>query len=307
MPQDMHGISFVLPMRESPLPLNSDPASPMNAVQAAHDSSPSTQQVETPTPPHLSGVPPEKRRAIVVGASSGIGAALVRQLAAEGYQVAALARREDKLEELRESCAEGAAKSGGRVLTKAHDVLNTAEIPTLFEELVRELGGIDLFIYAAGIMPKTEPGKYDTEQDLAMVQINFSGCIAWCNEVANTYRTQREGTLVGISSSAGDRGRKANPVYGATKAGMDHYLEALRNRMADVGCHVTTIKPGFIDTDMTKGIEGMFWLIDAEEAARTILSSARNRANTRYVPWRWRLVGTAIKSIPSFLFKRLNV
>jgi short-subunit dehydrogenase len=266
-----------------------------------------TQPAPPVSPPALAGVPANKRRAIVVGASSGMGAALVRQLAGEGYQVAALARRESQLEELASSCAEACAESGGRVLTRVHDVRDTEAIPALFEELVRELGGLDLMIYAAGIMPSVEPDEYDTEKDLAMLSVNLGGCIAWCNPTANYFRSHRAGTIVGISSIAGDRGRRGAPVYGTSKAAMNTYLEALRNRLGEWGVHVCTIKPGFIDTAMTQGMEGLFWVISPEEAARTILAAARNRVNTRYVPLRWQLVGTVIKSIPSFLFKKLNV
>ena len=251
-------------------------------------------------------VEPPKGRAIVVGASSGIGAALVRRLSAEGWNVAALARRTDQLEGLAAECS-AAAPDAPPIVTLEHDVQDTAAVPALFEQLARRLGGVDLVIYAAGIMSKIERHEYDTAKDLLLTRINFEGCIAWCNEAANLMRTQRHGTIVGISSIAGDRGRKGNPVYGASKAAMDHYLEALRNRLADAGVHVCTIKPGFVATAMTEGMEGLFWVITPDEAARTILRAVRRRANVRYVPWRWSCVGLVIRSIPSFIFKRLNV
>ena len=251
--------------------------------------------------PRLAGVPPDRRRAIVIGASSGIGAALVRQLAAEGYAVAALARREELLREVEVAC-EGAP---GRVVLATHDVLATNEVPGLFEQIVRELGGLDLLIYAAGIMSEVEPDEYDTGVDLNMLAINTGGCVAWCNEAARLFQTQRSGTLVGISSVAGDRGRKGAPVYGATKAAMNAYLESLRNRLSEVGAHVCTIKPGFVDTVMTEG-KDVFWLISPEAASKQILAAARNRVNVRYVPLRWGLVMTVIRLIPSTIFRHLS-
>jgi len=260
------------------------------------------------SPPRLWRVPQDKRRALVVGASSGMGAALVRQLASEGYRVAAIARRSDMLAELRAACAEDCARYGTEVFVHTHDVVDTAEVPGLFERIVRDLGGLDLVIYAAGIMPDTAPNEYDTENDLSQVTINLGGCIAWGNAAAQLFRTQRDGTLIGISSIAGDRGRKGNPVYCTTKAAMNTYLEALRNRLSEVGAHVCTIKPGFIATPMTENVDGMFWVISAEEAARTILSAGRQRIwNIRYVPLRWWAVGTVIRMIPSFLFRKLNI
>ncbi len=245
------------------------------------------------------GVPEGDRRAIVVGASSGIGAAIVRQLVREGYRVFALARRQGMLEELAREC-------GGALLVEAHDVRDADAVPALFERAARELGGVHLLVYAAGVMPEIGRDEYDTAKDLEQVAVNLEGCIAWCNEAARLFRTQRSGTILGISSIAGDRGRKGNPVYGTTKAAMNTFLEALRNRLAESGVHVCTIKPGFVDTVMTQG-KKTFWLISAEEAARLSLAAARSRANVRYVPRRWWFVGTAIRAIPSFLFRHLNV
>jgi NAD(P)-dependent dehydrogenase (short-subunit alcohol dehydrogenase family) len=238
----------------------------------------------------------------VIGASSGIGAALVRRLVSEGWSVAALARRADALADLARECAGGP----GRVLVIAHDTRETADVDGLLERIARELGRVDLAVYAAGVMPKIDRQASDTALDLDMLAINFGGLVAWGNALAGLFRTQRSGILVGISSIAGDRGRKGNPMYGASKAAMDHYLEALRNRLAEFNVHVCTIKPGYIDTAMTRGMKGLFWLISADEAAATILSAARGGANVRYVPWRWKLVGLVIRSIPSFVFRKLN-
>jgi short-subunit dehydrogenase len=242
------------------------------------------------------------RRALVVGASSGIGAALVRRLAAEGYRIAVLARRADKLDALARECQ----PLPGKVMVRAHDVCDVADVPKLFEELVRELGGLDFYIFAAGIMPDVGRHEYDTEKDLAMLRINLNGCIAWSNPVANYFRTQRSGTIIGISSVAGERGRKGNPVYGTSKAAMNHYLEALRNRLAETDVHVCTIKPGYVETAMTEGM-GLSNMITADEAAKQILGAARDRVNHCYVPAKWRLIMAVVRSIPSFLFRRLNI
>lgn len=236
-----------------------------------------------------------------------MGAALVRQLATEGYAVAAIARGADKLADLKDECQAACAKSGAAVHTHVHDVSNTDEVAELFERIVRELGGLDLVVFAAGIMPKVEPDEFNTEKDMQMLAVNIGGCVAWCNPVANFFRKQRAGSLVGISSVAGDRGRRGAPIYGTTKAAMNTYFESLRNRLSESNVHVVTIKPGFIATQMTEGMDGLFWLITAEEAAAQILSAARSGAQVRYVPRQWWLMMTVIKNIPSFLFRKLNV
>ena len=240
-------------------------------------------------------------RAIVIGASSGIGAAVVRELVQGGGRVGALARRGDLLDQLAGSLP------AGSVIARVHDVHDFDAVPELFDALVRELGGVDLVVFAAGIMPKTGRDEYDTAKDLDQLAVNLGACIAWCNQAAMTMRAQRRGTIVGISSIAGERGRKGNPVYCTSKAAMNTYLEALRNRLAESGVHVCTIKPGFIDTDMTKGLPGLFWLISAEAAARAILKAARSRANERFVPRRWWFVAQVLRLIPSFVFRHLHV
>ena len=247
------------------------------------------------------------RCAIVVGASSGMGAALVRRLASEGWRVAALARRKEALDELAGGANEGLEPGQpARVLPRAHDVANTGEVPALFEELVRELGGLDMLVFAAGIMPEVGPTEYDTEKDLEIMNVNASGCIAWCNPAAELFSSQRRGDIVGISSIAGDRGRKGNPAYCTSKAAMNTYLEALRNRLGEYGVHVCTIRPGYIATPMTEGLPNLFWLISADEAAERILNAVRQRANVRYVPFRWTWVGLVLRNIPSFVFRRMN-
>ncbi|HNI97518.1 MAG TPA: SDR family NAD(P)-dependent oxidoreductase, partial [Leptospiraceae bacterium] len=115
------------------------------------------------------------------------------------------------------------------------------------------------------------------------------------------------GKIIGISSIAGDRGRVGNPVYNTSKAAMNTYLEALRNRLARKGILVLTVKPGFIDTDMTKGMQGLFWLISAAKAAEIIIRAADRNKESIYVPWKWSLVALIIKNIPNFIFKKLNV
>jgi short-subunit dehydrogenase len=197
------------------------------------------------------------------------------------------------------------------VIPLVHDVASFEEVPRLFEHAVRELGGLDLFVYAAGIMTEVGANEFDTAKDLDMLAVNLGGCIAWTNEVAKLFRTQRSGTIVGISSIAGERGRKGNPVYGTSKAAMNHYLEALRNRLADYGVHVCTIKPGFVETAMVAQARAqgraIQRAISAEAAARSILRAARGGANERFVPFKWTLVAAVIRNIPSFIFKGMNI
>jgi len=234
---------------------------------------------------------PTWKRALVVGASSGIGEAVARELLASGTQVACVSRR-------------GTCPEGG--LGFAHDVHDIDSVPTLFAEITQKLGGLDLIVYASGIMPAVAPAEYDTAKDADIIAVNLLGAIAWLNPAAVRFEKAGAGTLVGISSVAGDRGRRGNPVYGATKAALNAYLESLRNRIERTGAFVVTVKPGPVQTPMTAGLK-MPGMIPADQAAREILAAAKNKVRVAYVPGKWRVIMAVIRTIPAPLFKYLNI
>jgi short-subunit dehydrogenase len=242
----------------------------------------------------------ELSKVIVVGASSGMGEAIARQLAASGAEVAIVARRQAELEKL-------AASEPSKLKPFAHDAQHVDEVPALFERIERELGGVDTLVYAAGAMPEVAEGEYSFDKDRTMVTVNLLGAMAWINQAAKRFEPARSGTIVGISSIAGERGRRGNPGYCTTKAALSTYLESLRNRMSRYGVNVVTIKPGFVDTAMTRGKPGLFWLISAEQAARKIIAMARKGSSAQgFVPSRWALVALVVRSLPSFIFRKLN-
>lgn len=245
------------------------------------------------------------RYAIVVGASSGIGESIVRRLAEAGCRVAAVARRGDRLRALADELNRRAGAE--LVFAVTHDVRNGDEVPALLQEIAARLGGLDLVVYNAAVMPAVEDNEYDFAKERLMVEVNVLGALAWLGPVAERFTRARGGTIVGVSSIAGDRGRRGNPVYGTTKAALNTYLEGLRNRTARHGVNVVTVKPGFVDTDMTRGKPGLLWLISADEAARQILRAAEKKKVTAYVPARWAVVGFVVRSLPSVIFRRLNV
>lgn len=243
--------------------------------------------------------------ALVIGASSGIGEALARRLAAGGARIALVARREAELQRVMDEI--NAAAGEDRAVAVAHDVRTTTDIPELFQEIARVLGGLDLVIYAAGEMADVGEDEFDTDKDREMVVVNLLGAVAWLNPAADRFARLGRGTIVGIGSVAGDRGRAGNPGYCTSKAALHAYLEALRNRLARLGVRVVTIKPGFVDTAMTRGKDGLFWVISADRAAEIILAKARRGVVTAYVPARWGLVMTIIRLTPSFIFSRLGI
>lgn len=244
------------------------------------------------------------KHALILGASSGIGEAVALSLARSGAAVALVGRREEQL-----AAVEAAARQAGAAAVHAyvHDVTAYDEVPEMFERVVRDLGGLDLVVYAAGVMPETAEGEYSFAKDHAMVATNLLGAMAWFNRAAPLFEAKRAGTLIGISSIAGERGRRGNPGYGTSKAALTTYLEGLRNRLSRYGVNVVTVKPGFVDTAMTRGKAGLFWLVSPAAAAERILSLARRGSSAAgFVPWRWSLVALVVRGLPSFVFRRLN-
>ena len=240
-------------------------------------------------------------KAIVVGASSGIGAAIAMQLAREGVDVAILARRESELFAVSQTVP-------GRIRGYVHDVAQADDVPAMFDRVVADLGGLDLLVYAAGVMPKVAEDEFSTASDRLMMAVNVVGAIAWMNPAAARFQAARAGTILGISSIAGERGRRGNPVYCTSKAALSTYLEALRNRTARYGVNVVTVKPGFVDTAMTQGLGKLPMIISAEKAAAQSLALARRGTSASgFVPWPWQVVALIIRHVPSFVFRRTNV
>ncbi len=244
--------------------------------------------------------------AVVVGASSGIGAALARRLADEGYRVALVARRAAAL---RQTAAAIAADHGkDTVAVFPHDVTHYEEAPQLLQRVLQQWGRLDVVIYAAGVLHPVAPDEYSFAKDHEMIAVNLLGGMAWLGAAAAMFQALGSGTLVGISSVAGDRGRVKNPGYQASKAGLTNYLESLRNRLSRHGVHVLTVKPGFVDTPMlARAGGGAFWVISPEQAAADIVRAIHRRRQVIYTPARWRWVMLLLQHIPSFLFRRLGL
>jgi len=236
--------------------------------------------------------------AIVVGASSGIGLELVRQLAQSGSRVAAVARRGDRLQAI-------AAEFPGRVIAVEHDVTNYDEVPALFQQTTKELGGLDLIVYAAGVMPEIGAHEYSFEKDRQMIEVNVLGAMAWLDQAAIRFEGTRHGTIVGIGSVAGDRGRSGQPVYNTSKAALATYLEALRNRLSRHGVRVVTIKPGPTATEMTAHLPSKGMMTPADVARITLEKSAHT--GEHYVKLTHRVAFAIIRRIPSWVFRRLSI
>jgi short-subunit dehydrogenase len=243
-------------------------------------------------------------RAVVVGASSGIGEALARKFAWEGYQVALLARRKKALESI---CADiNQHVNGTFAHPYPHDVTQYDKVPALFQRILRDLKSIDVLVYVAGVQYSFGFSEYDFEKEREMVEVNLLGAMAWYGQAAILFERMGRGHLVGISSVAGDRGRVGNPAYNTSKAGLSTYLEALRNRLTRSGVHVLTVKPGFVQTKLLVHAATTFGVISPEKLADDVYRAIRRRRQVIYAPKWWRLIMLIIQHTPSFIFRRMS-
>jgi len=283
-------VSDIIPAGDSPKPFDQTQGRPATVSKAL--------PAVTPLNP--------RRRGIIIGASDGLGAALARRLAREGYTLALLARRSELLDSLSDEI--NRASNEQRALAYVHNVMEYDKVPSLLRKIVSDLGGLDLVLFVASVNhPPGGMDKYNFENDRKMIEINLIGAMAWLSPVAEMFQSAKAGQIVGISSVAGDRGRVGNPGYNTSKAGLATYLEALRNRLTRHGVNVLTVKPGFLKTEMLKAAQGATpFAIPPEKAAEDILKAMRKRKQVIYTASIWRWIMLAIQHTPSVIFRRLS-
>jgi len=245
-----------------------------------------------------------RQRAILVGASGGIGAALTRRLAREGYTLALVDRNEDTLKALCDEINRNANQT--QAVYYVHDVTQYDSVPELLRRAIADIGGLDLFVYLAGVIYFPDINEYNFDEERKMVEVNLLGAMAWMSRVAPLFQGMRGGQIVGISSVAGDRGRVSNPANSTSKAGFTTYLESLRNRLTRHGVHVLTVKPGFVKTDMLRGVKKVMFVTEPEQAADMIWEAIRKRKQQVYISSIWYWIMLVVRNIPSVIFRRLN-
>jgi short-subunit dehydrogenase len=163
-------------------------------------------------------------------------------------------------------------------------------------------------IVAAGYMAEQKICENDWSETLNTINVNFTGAVSILNIVANDMEKNKNGFIVGISSVAGDRGRKANYIYGSSKAAFSAYLSGLRNRLFESKVQVLTVKPGFVATKMTAGLDLPEKLTaNPEDVANDIYTAQQKSKDVLYTKGIWRLVMLIIKHIPEFIFKRMSL
>ena len=239
------------------------------------------------------------RRAIVIGASTGIGKELARLLSRAGYELGLVARRADLLETLADELPTQSYVS--RI-----DVAQIEEAREKLRALIDRMGGggVDLIIVNSGVSP-VDP---DWGEEAQVVAVNVAGFAAIANLAIDHFIERGRGHLVGLSSIASLRAVGTSTVYCASKAFVSRCLEGLRLKVDKLGLDiaVTDIKPGYVETPMTEGRSGLFWMATVDEAARQIHAAIRKRKRHAYITRRWRLMAWVLKTVPYPLLSKLS-
>jgi short-subunit dehydrogenase len=240
---------------------------------------------------------------LVLGGSSSVARAFARLAAESGCDIIIAGR---DMDDLRHTATDIAIRTDRRVDAVAFDAEALGGHQKFVAECRKKAEFLNVFI-AFGAMP--EQGEIDGDFKLAVrtVNVNYLGAMSVLHRLAPVLEEQGDGHVVALSSVAGDRGRIKNYVYGSAKAGFNTYLQGLRARLFRKGVSVTTIKPGFMDTDMTWGLEGMFLVASPEDCARACLKAASKRRHVVYVPFFWWGIMNIIRHIPEFIFKRMSI
>jgi short-subunit dehydrogenase len=237
------------------------------------------------------------KKAIVIGATSGIGKELAKLLVNYGYIAGITGRRINLLAEMQNE------KKDSFVI-KSFDITETDNTVQNLEALVNELGGLDLLIISSGTGDLNEQLDFNIEK--RTIDTNVTGFTAVADWAFNYFNNQQYGHLVGITSIAGLRGSRRAPAYYATKAFQINYLEGLRQKAGKLKfpIYITDVRPGLVDTAMAKG-DNLLWVSSVEKAARQIFRAIIKKRKIVYVTKRWIIFALIFKNLPGWIYRKL--
>jgi decaprenylphospho-beta-D-erythro-pentofuranosid-2-ulose 2-reductase len=240
-------------------------------------------------------------KVLILGATSGIAEATARLYAAEGAAILLAGRNATRLSQI-----EADLKLRGATQAEIAEVdLVETDTEATLAEMTTALGGIDHVLIAYGIMTDHSEAESNLAKAERMMTVNFTSTARWALAAANLLERQGHGSLVVLGSPAGDRGRRKNYVYGATKAAVATLVQGIAHRFAGKGPRAVLVKPGPTATAMTAGMnqKGM---ATPEQVARVIRRAADKGGPIQYAPAKWRLIMRIVREIPSPIFDRLN-
>lgn len=237
------------------------------------------------------------KKAAIIGATSGIGRALAREMHKRGYTIGATGRRKERLVQLKK-------KLQNRISVEFMDVTDCENAIAQLDTLIRKMGGLDILVLNAGV--SNYQGASGREADLHVIDVNIRGFANLAAHGFRKFEEQGHGHLVGISSLASLFGSGLSTPYNASKAFVNTYLQGYRQKAnhSDARITVSTILPGFVRSEMTEDKTGMFWVADTQKAAMQIANAIEHHKNRAYITKRWALVAWLVKLIPNWVLDR---
>jgi decaprenylphospho-beta-D-erythro-pentofuranosid-2-ulose 2-reductase len=240
--------------------------------------------------------------ALILGASSDMAVAIARKFAAGGYDIQLAARNPAKLAALQSDLT---IRHSINVTVHAFDAEHPGQHEAFFSSLPSKP---DTTICVFGYLGVQQKAESDWKECERIMMVNYVGAVSILNIVAEHYASTGKGTITGISSVAGERGRMSNYFYGSAKAGFTAYLSGLRNRLYHKGAHVLTVQPGFVYTRMTEGMPLPKPLTATPEmVAAEVYNATLKKKNVIFVKWMWRWIMLIIRNIPESVFKKMKL
>jgi decaprenylphospho-beta-D-erythro-pentofuranosid-2-ulose 2-reductase len=239
---------------------------------------------------------------LILGATSDIGAAIAKKFASNKFDVLLAARKPEQLGPLESDIH---IRYGVNCISLAFDALQYDSHDVFFNSLLPKP---EVSICVFGILDDEEEAFNDWHLTERMINTNYTGAVSILNVIAKYYITQKKGTIIGISSVAGDRGRASKLIYASAKAAFTTYLAGLRNKCFKEQVHVMTVQPGFVYTKMTENQPLPKTITSTPtQVADIIYAAYLKKKNIIYVKWFWRYIMLMIKNIPEFQFKKMKL
>lgn len=244
-------------------------------------------------------------KAIVLGATKGMGRAVARKLVERGDEVFLLGRDAAQLER---SAADLVARhpSAGNAAWAACDLEQPDTFEPALQSALAHLQSVDAVVVTGASFATQDVLESDTELTRRLLTVNFANTVTFCEHARKMLLGQGGGTLCVFSSVAGDRGRKPVAIYGASKAGLSHYLESLDHKFRSAGLRTVCIKPGFVKTGMTAGLRPPPFAGEPDRVATAVVAAIDRGTPVVYTPPMWRLVMLVIRNLPRFIMRKIN-
>jgi len=241
---------------------------------------------------------------VLLGATKGMGRALARRMAARGDRLFLLGR---DLDDLRRSATDlEILGADGDVGVAACDLLDRDSLAPALAAAQKSLGDIETVVVSAGLFAAQEDLESDAAQRDALLTANFTNTIHFCEQARQILLARGGGKLCVFSSVAGERGRKPVILYGASKAGLSYYLEGLDHKFHAQGLRVTTVKPGFVKTGMTAGLQPPPFAGEPDAVAAAVLKAIDGGKPVVYAPAIWQLIMMVIRNLPRAVMRRIG-